>query len=292
MKKPFRHFRGEFSSSDYLYKLLISPNFAVQDVIDELVYQTLFQWKLEDEISKGEMAIRDDDIVNIGIVAGVFQSLGQFFTNIGSIYFTRSHTVNGVQRSERGLFDMKTEVFKYMRVEQDKYDTDIAVEASPARRITVVPTGTPPVGYVRADTPLFDIAGEILWDNLLSEPPEDVAYIPFFGEQFLFFEETFLQETTLTIPVLKLLIECMQWIRYNGPTTAAFLQVAQILGEGHMCDFKIIQQKKEDSVVYYEVQYRLDHSVDIENQLRRYAAWLIVCRLKFKQFMLNDLTKA
>ena len=295
MKKPFRHFRGEFANSKYLYNLLISPNFVIQDVLDELVYQTLFQWKLENEIGKGEMAMRDEDIVDIGRIAGVFRSFGQFLTNNGSIYFSRSHIADGVQRSERGLFNMEHEVFEYVRVEQDEYSTDIVAEADAGRRMSVVPTGTPPVGYVKAGTPLFDITGEVLWDNLLDQPPQDgSAYVPFFGERFLVFEEEFLQEMYLSIPVLKLMIECLQQIRFNGPSIATFLQAAQILGEGYIYDIEIISHQifdeKKTAVVYYEAQYKLDQHIIVGNHLRRYAAWQSICQQKFKLFVLNNIT--
>jgi hypothetical protein len=293
MKKPFRHFRGEFFQSNYLYKLLISPNYAVQDIINEIVYQTLVQWKTEDEAKPEEMPMRDEDIVNIGIIAGVFQSLGFFITNNGSIVFTRNKIVNGIDRSERGIYNMFREVYEYTRLEHDDYDTDIATEASSQRRITLVPPGTAPVGYVKEGTPLFEIDGTVIWENLLAEPPDDgSAYIPFFGEEYLFFEEEFIQEANLTVRILKLLIECMQTIRYNGPTIATFLQIAWILGEGYIYDIDIIPKAEdEEATIHYEIQYKLNRDIIIDQYLRRYASWQILCRSKFKQFALKDITK-
>jgi hypothetical protein len=293
MKKPFRHFRGEFFQSNYLYRLLISPNYAVQDIIDEIVYQTLVQWKTEEEAKPHEMPMRDEDIVNIGIIAGVFQSLGFFITNNGSIVFTRRHIVDGKERSERGLYNMFREVFEYTRVEHDEYHTDIDVEASPQKKMTLVPPGTPPVGYVKEGTPLFNISGEVIWENLLENPPDDgSAYVPFVGEKYLVFEAEFIQEANLTVGILKLLIECMQTIRYNGPTISTFLQIAWILGEGYIYDFEIIPHgSNAETSIWYEVQYKLEPETIIDQQLRRYAAWQIVCRHKFKQFVLMDITK-
>ena len=315
MKQPFRYFREEFARGVYLYALVICPNLAVQDVIDELVYQTCFQWKLEDEVAANEMPIRDEDIINIAKIAGVFQSLGQFMSNTGSLYFSRSFLAQGIERSERGLFDIDREVFEYIRLETDNYPDDIAVEASLAKRISVVPKDTEPVGYVPAGVPLFDINGNILWENILPEPPDTGAYAPFFGEKYLVFEEEFIKETTLSVPVLKLLFECLQRIRYGGPTISSFLEVTKVLGEGYIYDIEIIPQYVSvpprpvlfgDDVKiggfkigytypaintsYYEVQYKLSRYVIIDNHLRRYAAWQIVCSQKFKQFKLVDVT--
>jgi hypothetical protein len=264
---------------------MVCPNLTVQDILDELVYQTCFQWKTEDEITANEMSIRDEDVINIGKMAGVFQAFGWFVSNIGSIYFSRSFIANGTQRSERGLLNMDREVFEYTRLESDNYPTDILSESSAKKRITVVPKGIKPVGYVPMNTPLFDVNGNILWDNLLPEPPDTIPSVPFFGEAYLVFEEQFVKETTLTTPILKLLIECLQRVRFNGPSTALFLKITQVLGEGYMYDIAIIPRAS-----YYEIQYKLNPNTIIDNHLRRYAVWQTVCKQKFKQFHLVQVT--
>jgi hypothetical protein len=158
MKQPFRYFRGEFNGK-YLYDLVRCPNFNVQDIIDEIVYQTLFQWKLEDEVTAHEMAIRDEDIINMGKIAGLFQPRVVNKVSLGSTYFTQSHIVNGKQRSERGLVDMDNESFRFVRDEQDDYPDDIVNEVSEWLRMGFIPSGTEPVGYVLTDTALYDKGG-------------------------------------------------------------------------------------------------------------------------------------
>jgi hypothetical protein len=314
MKQPFRFFRGEFNGF-FLYHLVTFLNHAVTDIIDELIYQIVFQWKTEEEVKKGELPIRDEDIVGVGKIAGVFQAFGEFNTNIGSVYFTNSHIVNGQERSDRGLVDIDREVFKYVRVEADDYPDDIVNEATVKKRISVVPPGTEPVGYVAADTPLFNIDGTIIWDNILPEPPEGIAFNPFFGEKFLVLEEEFILETTLTAGILKLLIECLQQVRYQGPSVALFLEVTKILGEGYIYDveiipmythitpsivrigsggligrFKIGEMMPGRDIPYYDVQYKLDPTTVIDNQLRRLAVWRTVCQQKFKLYNLVNIT--
>jgi hypothetical protein len=310
MKQPFRYFRGEFNGK-YLYSLAVCPNYTVKDILDELAYQALFQWKTEEEAAKGEMPIRDEDIVHIGEIAGVFQAFGWFESNVGSIYFTQSHAVKGAERSERGLFDMDREVFEYVRVDADDYPDDIANEASPRRRISVVPAGMQPVGYVATGTPLFNRDGSVIWDNVLPEPPADTAYVPFFGEKYLVFEEKFIVETTLTVPILKLLIECLQRVRYQGPSIALFMDITKVLCDSYVYDIDIIPRQiytPESTVkidegriigtfkigrfspaansAYYEVQYKLNQNSILDNLLRRFAVWRSVCRQKFKLFQL------
>jgi hypothetical protein len=279
MKQPFRYFRGEFNGK-YLYDLVICPNYNARDVIDEFVYQILFQWKMEDEISANEMAIRDEDIINIGKIAGLFQPRTFNKVSLGSTYFTQSHIVNGKQRSERGLMDMENESFKFVREEYDDYPDDIVNEASERLRTGLVPSGVEPVGYVPAGTPLYDNEGNVIWENVLPDPPMDgSAYIPFYGEKFLVHEEFFSRETPLTVDIFKLLLECVQRIRYNGPTIKSLFDVTQILGEGYIYDLKIEAQAR-----YYLCYYRLNEDTTVLNRERRFGAWQNVCKQKFKLF--------
>jgi hypothetical protein len=279
MKQPFRYFRGEFNGR-YLYDLVRCPNFNTRDIIDELVYQALFQWKLEDEITADEMAIRDEDIINIGKIAGLFQPRTFNKVSLGSTYFTPGHIVNGRQRSERGLMDMDNESFKFVREEQDDYPDDIVNEASERLRMGLVPSGTDPAGYVLAGTPLYDKEGNVIWENLLPDPPTDgSAYVPFYGEKFLVHEEFFDKETPLNVDIFKLLLECVQRIRYNGPTIKSLFDVTQILGEGYIYDLKIEAQSR-----YYLCYYRLDEDTTVWNRERRFGAWQNVCKQKFKLF--------
>jgi hypothetical protein len=279
MKQPFRYFRGEFNGA-YLYNLVRCPNYTAQDITDELVYHILFQWKLEDEITAHEMAIRDDDIINIGKIAGLFQPRTSDKVSLGSTYFTQSHVVNGKQRSERGLMDMDNESFKFVREEYDDYPDDIVNEASDRFRMGLVPPGTEPVGYVLAGTPLYDSEGTILWENVLPDPPTDgSAYIPFYGEKFLVHEEFFNRETPLAVDIFKLLLECVQRIRHNGPTIKSLFDVTQILGEGYIYDLKIEAQAR-----YYLCYYRVNEDTTVLNRERRFGAWQNICKQKFKLF--------
>jgi hypothetical protein len=279
MKRPFRHFRGEFSHGFYLKALVLCPNLAVQDAVDELVYQACFQWKLEDEVSGGEMPIRGEDIFNIAKIAGLFQPRIFNKLSLGSQYFTQSHIVDGKQRSERGLMDMDNESFRFVREEADEYPDDIVNEASERLRMGLVPPGTEPVGYVPAGTPLYDGEGNVLWENVLPEPPAEGVYVPFYGEKFLVHEEYFSRETPLTVEVFKLLLECVQRIRYNGPTIKSLFEITRVLGEGYIYDLKI-----EARTGYYACYYRLDENATVFNRERRYGAWQNICKQKFKLF--------
>ena len=186
MKAPFRFFRGELNGY-YLLNALTSRNAAVREILDELVYQARFAWKLESEITNGELPIRDEDLVGLAKFAGVFKPIQYRQNTTGSITFTESKIVGGAQRSERGLFNMVKEKFEYIRTERDDYETDISVESSSARRETMVPPGTPPVGYVPMGVNIFRDDGSVITENILSEPPTDgTPYVEYYGPKYLF----------------------------------------------------------------------------------------------------------
>jgi hypothetical protein len=284
MKRPFRFFRGELSHGYYLYRLNTFINHVIEDVMGEIVYNALFQWKTEEEVTKDEMPVRDEDIINIGKIAGLFQIRAYGGITTGSIYFTPSHIVNGKQRSERGLFDMDTENFEFVRGEHDEYPDDIDTEASAARRMSLVPEGTPPLGYIPEGAQVFDQAGNVIWDNILPEPPADgTPYTVFYGEKYLHFEETFYKELPLTIDVFKLLLECVQRIRHNGPTVKSFFDITRILGGGYIYELQIEQTGRR-----YTVYYRLSPNVVVAQRERRLAAWKAMCGQKFKLFTLAE----
>jgi hypothetical protein len=282
VKRPFRFHRGEFNSGVYLSALLKAPNICVQDIIDEIVYQIRFQWKLEGETGRGEDAIREEDIYNIGRLAGVFQLLYSGDINLGSLWFTKSHIVNGVQRSERGLVDMPDEVFKFVRVDRDNYSDDIVNEASKDLRISVVPSGTVPVGYVRYDTPLYREDGTVIQENILPDPPEDgTPYVPFYGEKFLVHEHLYKGMTPLNIIIFKALFESFMYVRYNGPSIQALLTITRLIGEGYIYDLDI-----EPNGLYCTCYYKLNDEIDIRYRTWRLFAWKNICERKFKHFIM------
>jgi len=284
MKMPFRFFRGEFLKGIYLRSLLLSPNKAAQDVLDELVYHTLVQYKYGDEAAIDEMPMRDDDIVDIGKIAGLYQPRIKTLTTSGSIYFSDSYIVDGAERSERGLFNIDTEKMNYFHVDEEEYSEDIASEASGNLRMTFVPEGTMPVGYVPEGFDLYTNEGEVIAGNLLSEPPTDGSpYTTYYGEKFLVFNEYFDKEVLLPIPVFKLLFECMQSIRHNGPTVTAFLNITKILCDNYVHKIEVVPFGN-----HYLVQYERNDESELDDKKSRYAAWQNIVEQKFKLYVLED----
>lgn len=283
-KKPFRFMRGELLNSVYVRHFLLCKNSAVQYLIDELVYQALCQWKLESEITAGEMAARSEDIVNLAKFSGIFKPIQYRQNNLGSIRFTESNIVGGAERSERGLFNMRTEQVEFVRTAQDDYPTDIVNETTSRRRQTLVPTGTVPVGYVKYGTDIYNPDGSIIWANILPEPPTDGSpYTEFYGENFLTFEETFNGNSEMSTDMFLRYHDSLKRINYNGPSVAEFLYLTRLFCEDYVYNIEIVREE-----YYYNVYYTLNLDTTIDNRSGRLSAWSLIVSQKFKLFVLIE----
>ena len=309
MKQPFRFFRGELNG--FLINLVctfLNRYCKSEDLIEELVYNATFQWKLPADITQHESAIREEDIYNIGKIAGLFGPMWFLTTNMGSIRFTESIIGrSGQQISERGLFDMDAEQFKFYNdgVRHDDFENDINMLASEEKRSTHPdhrsPDGTPgktPVGWVEAGAKLYRDNGSID-PNVLhyypsdehpegTYPPEGTVYIDFYGEEFLTFDHNKTKKLPLDVETYKALLEAIQRIRYNGTSVISFLDITEILGGGYMCNIEI-QQHEIDGVKkgWYDIYYDLDASAATQARERKYLAWQQVVEMKFKHFKLH-----
>lgn len=307
MKQPFRFFRGELNG--WLINLVctfLNRYFKNQGLSEELAYNATFQWKLPEDVGQGETAMRTEDIFNIGKVAGLFGPTWYIATNMGSIRFTESTVAQtGVERSERGLFDMNAEQFKFYHTQQDEYPSDINTLANSNRRSTHpdhrsaegVP-GHTPIGWVTAGSKLYHDNGTIdesVLHYYPSEehpegtyPPEGTVYIDYYGEEFLTFEHSYSKELPLDVETFKALLEAVQRIRYNGTSIVSFLDITEVLGGGYMTNIDIVQHEVDGiKKAWYDVYYDLDASVATQARERKYKAWQNVVQMKFKHFRLH-----
>lgn len=283
-KVPFRFMRGELLNSFYIKNFLLCKNTAVQYLLDELAYQALFQWKLEEEISDGEVAVRPEDVVNLAKFSGIFRPIQYRQNTLGSIRMTESEIVGGVQRSERGLFNMSKEKMEFVRTERDNYTTDIVTESTTTRRQTLVPDGRTPVGYVALGTDLYAPDGTVLWANVLSAPPSDgTPYTTYYGENFLTFEETFNGMSEMSDEMFMHYYALLKRISANGPSVHEFLYLTKLFCIDYVYDIEIVAKDN-----YYNVYYSLNLDSDIDNRSGRFSAWKLVTSQKFKLFALLE----
>ncbi len=286
MKLPSRFFRGELNGN-LLYHIVTFLNYYLleEGFIWEIIYNKIFQWKLPGDSILGYI-IREEDIFNIGRVAGVNQIRGDFLGNIGSIWFTGSKIVDGIQRSERGFVDMNFEAFMFHHVgptdsyPNDDYAHPISTFASLDERMTYVPKeeGVVPLGYIYDGEDAFEPDGTLIPSAIhTNPPPAGQAYIEFFGLTYLYFEEKLLMNLPLSTDVFKLLFETLQYIRRYGPSVESFMTITELLCVEYVYDIDFVTKP-----MYYQVEYSLNESFDILHRERRYTVWKNVCAYKFK----------
>jgi hypothetical protein len=258
-------------------------------LLDEFIYHSKFQWINPLEVGAGETALRNTDVLNIGLVGGLFQPRGYWATSLGSIWFTSSRMSGALSggrlRTERGLLDMEFESFTFIRTERDSYPTDINSVANEEMRSTFKERGARLLGYVRERVPLFDFEGNIIEENLFSEPPTDAAYTEWYGFKYLYYEQISNGEMPLPVDIYMMLFEAVQKIRRIGISIQSLLDITTTLGEGYMYNLEIVKQTGN---WWYTVYYDLDEKKQLEGRERRYMAWIYIMMMKFKFFTFID----
>lgn len=281
MRLPFRFHRGELNGF-YLKRLLVCANIMITEVLDELAYLGLCAWQTTDTGTR--IAMRASDFFGIGAIAGIFVPVVFNDTNNGSLKFTTSTVINGVERSERGLWDYVLEMFVFFHTAGDEYVDDITVEATDRYRASFVPAGTVPVGYIAYGTDLYTSNGTIIPENILPTPPTDgTPYTNYYGEKYLHLEEIFHTDSYMPLEVYVKYHEAMMRIRRSGISILAILEMADIFCHGHVKDIEVEQI---DS--YYVLHYTRDYNVFFENRTGYFSAWQYVFEQKFRNFILVE----
>ena len=128
-------------------------------------------------------------IKGLGLFAGVYVPILDAGLQF-AMYMTDSFIVNDVQRSERGLYNVAQERFDFVHTEQDDYAEDINTLATPSLKSGLVGNETV-LGYVSENaTNVLLPDGTVNPDVILSTPPSNASYTEFYGNQFMFLEET------------------------------------------------------------------------------------------------------
>jgi hypothetical protein len=193
----------------------------------------------------------------------------------------------GNERSERGLYSTVAEHFDFVRTANDFYPDDIVTQATDTLKMSVVPEGQVRLGYTRADLPVYDSNGDIIWANVFSSPPVGVAYDEFFGPIFSTLSEDALVISQMGIDFTVALFEIMQQIRYNGPTLREFLDLTQTICEDGLYNMSIVPGVL-GGTHYYVVNYTLSPTPTATLIQQRLKIWTYVVGQKFKRYVLNE----
>lgn len=299
MKAFFRFLRGELNGF-YLSRLSSMANKAFGDRADFLNKYARMQWKTEEQCTGNEVPIPHDQMRGICTVAGVFPPYAAQDSLLGSLRFTSSHKVDGVEYSERGLLDTERESFQFVRTDGKEYTTDINTLASDSRRTSVVEPGAQLLGFFREGDPVITTEGKVNTSYLykFDGTPEEQyakaaeffaaqgkAYSPYYGSKYLFLAE---ESPIVAMTGDSVLIEIMkaaQYVRYNGTSLASLSMFARTLCPSFLFILRIEWSKEQP---YSLVYYGIDEEYSYEDKLLRGEVFKLISAWKFKQFVFME----
>lgn len=288
MTFPFRFYRGEFDSGFFLRTISTMFNDIVTmvgGIYDEIMYQLNVQFTL---MSTGQtVAMRTNDVIGIAATAGVFPLYfaGGYWP--GALFFTESAIFGGNQRSERGLYNTNKQQFDFVHTENDDYPDDITTLATETLKSSLVPNGQVVLGYSRADLPVYDADGNIIWDNISSTPPVGVAYNEFYGPKFSTLSDDAVVIAQMGIQFTMNLFIILQQIRYNGPSIGLLMQLTETICEDAVVDINIVKGTA-GSKNYYVLNYTINTEPTTDIVQQRISIWRYILTQKFKLYQLNE----
>lgn len=273
-KEFFRFLRGELNGY-YFTNMNNALNLAVGSIKEFFAFWQNMQF---------DSTMPQEYVNGLGKFAGVYLPV----VDVGYLFFifmTESYIVNGVQRSERGLYNVVNEMFEFYHTEQDDYADDINTLATPTLKSSLVGDETV-LGYISEDaTDVLLPDGTVNPDVILSEPPSDGSYTEYYGNQFLFLEEESTEVSAdLEKELYQQLIASMQFIRYNHSNLASLCKVINLLcPDGFV---KITHIEVDPSGYFLRVTYTTDYSVNLNHKLHRETMFKYIVKQKFPEVYL------
>jgi hypothetical protein len=241
------------------------------------------QFKSPTETTATEEPINEFDLIGIGRFAGIFMPTITADSTSGSIRFSDAHIIDGINYSERGLFERFKEDWKYFRTNQNIYTDDISTLATRDMQAGFVPEGQPILGYIEEGVDMIDENGYIKEELILPEPPVGKAYSPYYGEKFMHLAEVFSLAQELGYETFMVLFTNMQYIMYNGVNVRSFLRITDSLVSDYVENITI-----EADTNRYIVEYTLNHESEIDNRIKRLFAWQYIIKQTYKLFVLQE----
>lgn len=282
-KAFFRFLRGEINGF-YLTNIHNVLNTLTEEDKTFLAHFNNMVFKNPEELKGEEYPIGSEMIKGIGTIAGVFRPRVTSDSFSGTLRMTTSKVVDGVERSERGLFNMEEESFDFVRTNQDVYNTDINTEADNGHRTSMNSNTDEVKGYLASGETNIKEDGSVDLDKVLVSPPANKAYSEFYGVDHLYLSESENVYAHISPPVLLNLIKALQWIRYNGASIESLCRVTEILCP----DFVKIDSIDWTNVIYSIVTYTVDSTAIVDNKQMKIEALKFLLRMKFPQMILVE----
>jgi len=317
-KAFFRYLRGELLNGYYIRKLNLVPN-SLSSILNlklELLYWMNAQFTLTKEVN----SLRDKDLAWIAQVAGVLSVRGITDFLAGWSILSESFIVNGKQRSERGLFNQEEGKLNYVRTADDTYPTDISTIATDMLRMSIVPDGTVPVGYIWGDTAVALLDDGKVNENLLHATPQvgytlnpttqkwewkdsypytgpgesaPPVYAPWYGDKYMALTSSFFSLAKLPDDLMAFLLATQQMIKYNGLGIFYLLSATETIIQDLIKDLKLEIVDGYDSESYHAWYYKLtftklEENFSVNNGRVRFSAWAYFIQSKYPFIQFNN----
>lgn len=275
-KALFRYLRGELNGF-YLTRI-----HDVMNTVDSPIRSFLSSFR------NMQFTLEDMDwatMVNLGKCASIFlprQPLAQSKT---ALYMTDSHEVDGVEYSERGLYNTAGETFNFVHTEAEPSD-DINTLATSADRSSQIGDEAV-VGYIDGNAKdVLDGNGDVRPSKVLSTPPSSGAYGNYYGDQFLFLSEGDVEYSGLDPVLFYSLFKAVQWTRYNGAVMYSLMGIVQSLCPDGLV--LIGEVAVAEDFKHLNVHYSYDSTVDVDFKEQRIYLLQYLINMKFKQVVLVE----
>ena len=282
MKSLFRFMRGELNGF-YLNAIrgaVEAAAGAMRVFMYQFSHMDMFDWH----------TVPSDVIQGLGIFSGVMLPYVASNTNRQALFMTGPYSPLGVQRSERGIFNRAQEIFRFFHTEQDSYPDDIntLVDMHGGTERSSLAGSNAIIGYIKnSETNVLRDDGTVDPSKVLPTEPYGEDATPFYGNGFLLLGSSDRLPQLPTDALYLALIRAMQHVRYNGPSMASMLDMAEII-----CPEKYIKigaLTRGGAPGRFTVTYKVIGGDDDNNILQKIFLFRHVVEQKFPQVTLEEI---
>lgn len=275
-KEFFRFLRGELNGF-YITQINSSLNKFVQDVKE---------FVLEFNTQQFNSTMNSTTLFNLGKFAGIFLPRLSSSESRTGFRLSDSNVVDGVEYSERGLFNTDTETFEYKHTNQNPDLPDINTLSTEKLRSSLI--GDESVkGYISAnETDVLDDNGLVRPEKVLASPPEGEAYNNFYGNNFMFLAEVITTYENLSPSLYYDLFVVLQWIRYNGASIESLCTVVKTLCPNGLVLINRIEVSSDETRLI--VYYKYNENADVNLKAQRIYLLQYIVDIKFLSVVLTE----
>lgn len=275
-KEFFRFLRGELNGF-YITQINSSLNKFVQDVKE---------FVLEFNAQQFNSTMNSTTLFNLGKFAGIFLPRLSSSESRTGFRLSDSNVVDGVEYSERGLFNTDTETFEYKHTNQNPDLPDINTLSTEKLRSSLL--GDESVkGYISAnETDVLDDNGLVRPEKVLASPPEGEAYNNFYGNNFMFLADVITTYENLSPSLYYDLFVVLQWIRYNGASIESLCTVIKTLCPNGLVLINRIEVSSDETRLI--VYYKYNENADVNLKAQRIYLLQYIVDIKFLSVVLTE----